>query len=139
MQRKHSWPRLMALGMSWYAGVALAHHTYSMFDTSRELSVSGVVAKFEWKNPHTFLWVYVPSAANPGQHETWAVENGAPFLLTKRGWSKDSVRQDDKVTVTYAPLRDGRQGGHCLKIILPGGRSLECQGLGPPSPAAVKP
>ena len=138
MQRKHS-RSLMALGLSGCAGIALAHHTYSMFDASRELSVNGVVAKFEWKNPHTYLWVYVPSATNPGKYETWAFENGAPFLLAKLGWSKTSVQPDDKVTVTYAPLRDGKLGGHCLKVIVPGGRSLECQGLGTSAAAAVKP
>jgi hypothetical protein len=139
MQGKHHWPRLMALGMWGCAGIALAHHTYSMFDASRELSVSGVVAKFEWKNPHTYLWVYVPSVANGGRYEAWAFENGAPFVLAKRGWSKDSVRPDDKVTVTYAPLRDGKPGGHCLKVTLPDGRSLECQGLAPPIAAAGNP
>jgi hypothetical protein len=112
-------------------GIASAHHTYSMFDASRQLSVSGVVAKFEWKNPHTYLWVYVPSVTAAGKYEAWAFENGSPSVLSKQGWSKESVKPGDQVTVVYSPLRDGKPGGHCVKITLPGGRSLECVGFAP--------
>lgn len=127
---------LVALGALACTGVALAHHTYAMFDTSRTHSVSGVMAKFEWKNPHTYLWVYVPSAGSAGKYDIWAFENGSPSVLSKLGWSKESVKPDDKVTVTYAPLRNGKPGGHCLKVTLPGGRQLECVGFGSgPGPA----
>jgi hypothetical protein len=136
MPRTRLSPRLIAFGTLACAGTALAHHTYSMFDTKRELSVSGVVAKFEWKNPHAYLWVYVPDTAVAGKYAAWAFENGSPSLLSKLGWSKDSVKPNDKVTVTYAPLRDGKPGGHCTKITLSGGRSLECVGFGP-TPAAA--
>lgn len=129
--------RHFAFGMLMFTGIALAHHSYSMFDTSRELSVSGVMAKFEWKNPHTYLWVYVASTTNPGKYEAWAFENGSPSVLSSLGWSKDSVKPDDKVTVTYSPLRNGKPGGHCLRITLPDGRALECVGFGP-APAAAR-
>jgi hypothetical protein len=130
MRRTNYWARLIALCAFAPAGVALAHHTYSMFDTSRQLSVTGVVAKFEWKNPHTYLWVYVPDATSAGKYALWAFENGSPSLLSRLGWSKDSMKANDNVTVTYAPLRDGKPGGHCVRVKLPDGRSLECQGFG---------
>lgn len=135
MQRTHLFPRLIAFGTLACTGIALAHHTYSMFDTRRELSVSGVAAKFEWKNPHAYLWVYVPSPTSAGKYDIWAFENGSPSLLAKLGWSKDSVKPNDKVTVTYAPLRDGKPGGHCVKVTLPDGRKLECVGFAPVSSA----
>ena len=136
MPRTHFHSRLIAFGTFAFTGIALAHHTYSMFDTKRELSVSGVVAKFEWKNPHAYLWVYVPSTTNAGKYDAWAFENGSPSVLSSLGWSKESVKPNDKITITYAPLRDGRPGGHCLKITLSSGRSLECVGFGP-GPAAA--
>jgi hypothetical protein len=136
MQQTHFHSRLMAFGMLACTGAALAHHTYSMFDTKRELSVSGVVAKFEWKNPHAYLWVYVPSTTSAGKYDAWAFENGSPSVLSKLGWSKETVKPNDKVTVTYAPLRDGKPGGHCVKVTLGSGRSLECVGFGP-APAAA--
>ena len=128
MHRTHIYPRLLAIGTLACTSIAPAHHTYSMFDTSRALSVSGVVAKFEWKNPHAYLWVYVSSTTNAGKYDVWAFENSSPSLLSKSGWSKESLKPNDKVTVTYAPLRDGKPGGHCLKITFPGGRSLQCPG-----------
>lgn len=128
MHRRHLRLRLIALTLA-CPGIALAHHTFSMFDTSRQFTVNGVVAKVEWRNPHAYIWVYVPATTSPGKYEAWAFENGSPSLLAKMGWSKDSLKPDDKVTVTYAPLRDGKPGGHCLKIRLSDGRSLECQGF----------
>jgi hypothetical protein len=128
MHRTYLLP-LVALGALACAGTALAHHTYAMFDTTRQLSVSGVVAKFEWKNPHTYLWVYVPSTTSAGTYDLWAFENASPSLLSKKGWSKESLKPDDKVTVVYSPLRDGKPGGHCLKISISGRGSLECQGF----------
>jgi hypothetical protein len=136
MHRSHLRPWLIAFCTLASTGIALAHHTYAMFDTSRELSVSGVVAKFEWKNPHTYLWVYVASQTEAGKYDAWAFENGSPSLLSKLGWNKESVKPNDKVTVTYAPLRNGKPGGHCVKVTLPDGRGLECQGFGP-TPAAA--
>lgn len=129
MRRTQLLTRLIALGALACPGLAFAHHTYLMFDTSRQLSVSGVVAKFEWRNPHTYLWVYVANPASAGKYDAWAFENGSPSLLSKLGWSKESLKASDKVTVTYSPLRDGKPGGHCLKITLPDGRSLQCVGF----------
>jgi hypothetical protein len=112
------------------ATAALAHHTYAMFDNDRHLTLSGTVAKFEWKNPHAYLWVYVPSRETPGKYELWAFENGSPAVLAKQGWSKEALQANEKITVEYAPLRDGKPGGHCLKVTLPSGRSLNCPGPG---------
>lgn len=130
MNRTQLFTALLASATLACAGVALAHHTYSMFDISRQLSVSGVVAKHEWKNPHAYMWIHVRSRTAPDKYEAWAFENASPSLLAKHGWSKESVKPGDQVTVTYAPLRDGKPGGHCLKVVLPGGRSLECVGFG---------
>jgi hypothetical protein len=112
------------------ATAALAHHSYSMFDYDRHLTVSGTVAKFEWKNPHSYLWMYVPNPNTPGKYDLWAFENGSPAVLAKQGWSKEALQANTKVTVEYAPLRDGKVGGHCTKVILPDGRSLICPGPG---------
>ena len=113
-----------------FSTAALAHHTYSMFDYERHLTVSGTVAKFEWKNPHSYLWVYVPSKENAGKYDLWAFENGSPAILAKQGWSKEGVQANEKITVEYAPLRDGKVGGHCLKVSFADGHSLTCPGPG---------
>ena len=128
--RRSVFSPVFALPLYCAATAALAHHSYSMFDYDHHLTLSGTVAKFEWKNPHAYLWVYVPSKENAGKYDLWAFENGSPAVLAKQGWSKDAFPSNAKVTIEYAPLRDGKVGGHCLKVTLPDGRTLICPGPG---------
>ena len=111
-------------------GLAQAHHTYALFDGSRMRTVAGTVAKLEWTNPHTFVWVYVASAENAGRYDLYAFENGSPNAVSKVGWSQTSLRAGDKIAVQYAPLRDGRKGGHLVSVKLPDGRILHGVGFG---------
>lgn len=108
------------------AGMALAHHSYAMFDTARTGKVAGTVAKLEWTNPHAFLWVYVPSTAKPGTYDLWGFENGSPSVLQVHGWTRDALKAGDKVDIEYWPLRDGSIGGHCEKVTLADGHVLQC-------------
>jgi hypothetical protein len=117
---------LVALALSLPAGVALAHHSYAMFDTTRTSTLAGTVAKLEWTNPHSFLWVYVPSPGKPGTYDLWGFENGSPSVLQGHGWSKDVLKAGDKIEVEYWPLRDKSIGGHCEKVTLSDGRTLQC-------------
>src|SRR5512134_3984339 len=108
------------------AGPAQAHHSYSMFDRSQTATVEGVVAEFEWKNPHAHLWLYVESATEPGVQELWSFENGSPLVLSRLGWSKDDPPAGARVSVEYWPLRSGGIGGHCRSVTLADGRSFDC-------------
>lgn len=129
MEHKDFRPPVLALCLLGGGG-ALAHHSYSMFDPTRQLTVSGTVAKFEWRNPHTYIWIYSPSKDNPGKYDLLAFENGSPAVLSRQGWSRESLKANDKVTVEFAPLRDGKPGGHCTKVTLPDGHALMCPGVG---------
>jgi hypothetical protein len=120
------------------AVVAEAHHTYALFDSSKTLTVSGTVAKLEWTNPHTFVWVYVPSTETAGKYDLYAFENGSPNAVSKAGWSKTTVQAGDKITVDFAPLRDGRKGGHLLSVKLNDGRTLYGVGIKPPPDASTR-
>ena len=109
-----------------YASISQAHHSYAMFDSSNGTrTVSGTVAKLEWKNPHVFIWVYVPSQA-PGKYDLWAFENGSPSVLSKHGWSTEALKAGEKITMEYWPLRDGSMGGHCEKATRSDGQVLQC-------------
>lgn len=103
-----------------------AHHSYAMFDVSATHTVEGTVAKLDWKNPHSFLWVYVPSPNKPGTYDLWGFENGSPSVLQALGWTKEILKAGDKVTVEYWPLRDGSIGGHCEKVTVQQGPVLQC-------------
>jgi Family of unknown function (DUF6152) len=103
---------------------ALAHHSYAMFDGSGTRKVSGTVAKLEWKNPHVFVWIYVPSQEHAGKYDLWAFENGSPSVLSGRGWNSTSLKAGDKITLEYWPLKAGGFGGHFEKATFPDGRTL---------------
>jgi len=124
-----SWFRALATLLAWgwvfcAPGTISAHHSYAIFDGSGTRTVSGVVAKLDWKNPHVFVWVYVPSEQNPGTYVLWAFENDNPAVLAANGWNGSVLKSGDKITVEYWPLRDGRPGGHWERGSLPDGRVL---------------
>jgi hypothetical protein len=116
----------LALSVTAFQGIALAHHSYAMFDASRTSKVTGTVAKLEWMNPHSFLWVYVPNRDKPGTYDLWGFENGSPSVLQGHGWNKDVLKAGDAITVEYWPLRDGSSGGHCEKVTRADGSALQC-------------
>lgn len=114
------------------APAAFAHHSYAMFDQSKKVAVTGTVAKLEWKNPHVFVWVYVPKPDTPGKYDLYVFENGSINVLARLGWSDTALKAGEKITVEYYPLRDGRTGGHFDKGTLADGRVLF--GAGPLTP-----
>jgi len=123
----------IVLGCASLPAAVLAHHSYAMFDATRTLTVSGTVAKFEWANPHVYVWVYVPNAKTSGGFDLYAFENGSTNVLSRLGWSKTTLQANEKVSIEYAPLKDGRTGGHLLKVTYADGRTMT--GAGGPGSA----
>lgn len=112
---------VIATGLS---GAAMAHHSYAMFDLKKSATVEGTVAKLEWKNPHSFVWVYVKKPDKPGEYDLWGFENGPTGLMQRQGWKPDSLKAGEKIVVQYFPLRDGRTGGHFVRAVRADGSEL---------------
>jgi hypothetical protein len=94
---------------------AWAHHSFAMFDNSKNLSINGTVNALEWSNPHIWLWIDVSEA--DGKTVKYGFEGAAPGEMTRQsGWTKRSVIKGDKVTVQYRPLKDGRPGGSMGRV-----------------------
>jgi hypothetical protein len=87
---------------------ALAHHSFGRYDMAKSADIEGAVAKFEWSNPHCWLFVDVASA---GKTVTYGFEMASVGEMLRRGWVKTSLKQGDKVKVTFRPLRDGTPAG----------------------------
>jgi hypothetical protein len=104
------------------ASAALAHHSFSMFDNSREVTIAGTIKEFQWTNPHSFTWIDVPNAA--GVIETWAIEGMSPNYLGRRGWSKNTLKPGDKISIIIFPLKDGLKGGTFLRCTMPDGKVM---------------
>jgi len=105
------------------AGPVLAHHSFAMFDMQKEVTVPGTVTEFKWTNPHAFM--ALDMAGDGGAVSNWAIEMTSPNNLLNVGWRRSSVKPGDKVTVTYHPLINGRQGGALVRVKLANGTVLE--------------
>ena len=104
------------------AAPAFAHHSFSMFDSEKTLTLKGTVKEFEWTNPHSWLRIMV--ADDAGTPRQWALEMGSPLQQQRVGWKPDSVKPGDQVTVTIHPLKDGSRGGQFVFATLPNGMML---------------
>jgi hypothetical protein len=88
---------------------ALAHHSFAMFDQGKVMTLTGTVEEFRWVNPHSAIFVKVDNSDDPDK--LWAVEMTSPSNLTRRGWTRTTLKRGDRVSVEINPLRDGRHGG----------------------------
>ena len=105
------------------AAPAVAHHSFSMFDSEKTVTMTGTVKEVEWTNPHSWLRVMVVDQAS-GKPAQWAFEMGPPARQLQRGWKPDSLKPGDNVTVHIHPLKDGARGGQLVDAVLPDGRTV---------------
>ena len=91
------------------AGPAQAHHSFAMFDMTKEVTVEGTVRQFQWTNPHAYIQLMAKDAQ--GRDVEWSLEMGAPMYLYARGWRPGTLKNGMHITVRVNPLRNGRPGG----------------------------
>src|SRR5690348_7848043 len=79
---------------------ALAHHSFAMFDLTKNVTYIGTVVEYRWENPHTHIIVKVPEgAADPSTVGTWDVEGGSVNIMGRQGWSKITFKAGDPITL----------------------------------------
>ncbi len=100
----------------------LAHHSFTMFDTTKQITITGTVTEFQWTNPHSYIEIDVPDEGGTIKH--WAIEMGSPSILQQSGWKFNNLKKGDKTTLVINPLKDGRPGGFLNSATLPDGRVL---------------
>ena len=104
----------------------LAHHSFSAFDMAASKSVTGTVSRVDWTNPHIWIWLDVPN--DKGGTDPYAFEGMSPNYLNRRGWTRTTLKVGDKVTVTYRPMRDGKNGGMFMTTRTSDGTTLTMGG-----------
>ena len=103
---------------------ATAHHSFAAeFDASKVVHLEGTVVKFAWVNPHS--WIYMDVTKADGSVEHWKIEGGAPSLLLRRGWNRDSVMPGAKIVVNAFQARDGALRASARDVTFPDGRKLD--------------
>ncbi len=95
------------------AGPALAHHSFAMFDRSREVEVVGTVKSWEFTNPHAYLQVV--ARYGPGPAKELSLESAGISGLLRKGIRRDAFTPGQQVTVIMHPLRKGGPGGELVE------------------------
>ncbi len=105
------------------AGQLLAHHSFAAeYDGNKKITLTGVVTKVEWMNPHARFYVDVKD--DTGKVTNWNFELGAIPVLMKQGWKRDSLKVGDQVTVDGSRAKDGSNTANASRVMLPDGRRV---------------
>ena len=104
-----------------------AHHSFAAeFDSAKVVHLDGTVVQFSWVNPHS--WIYMDVKKPDGTVEHWKIEGGAPSLLLRRGWNKNSVTAGARIIVDAFQARNGDLRASARDVTFPDGRSVFTSG-----------
>jgi len=116
---------------------AHAHHAFSAeFDIAQPVELKGTVAKLEWTNPHS--WIYVDVTDASGAVTTWAVEFGSPYALLRKGLRKTDFPLGVEVSVKGYRARSGKAIANASNVALADGRGFYTAAEDVPTTAAAQ-
>ena len=127
-QTSRAW--LLAFALYCFTIPLRAHHSFGAeYDATKPITLTGVVTKVEWTNPHSFIFLDVKD--DKGSVANWKLEGYPPNVLYRIGWQKNvTVKAGDTVTITGWRARDGANWGHSREVTVPSGKKLF---FGPPA------
>ena len=101
----------------------LAHHgTAASYDSSKTVTLTGTVTKFVWSNPHAYILFDVEGEKGEVVH--WAAEGSSPGNWARLGWTKNTLKFGDKVTISVHPSAAGTPVGVVTKVVTADGKTL---------------
>jgi hypothetical protein len=129
MKKTSLYSGVAALGLL-LAAPAVAHHSFGAeYDANKPITLTGVVTKVEWMNPHSYFFLDVTDSK--GVVANWKFEGFPPNVLYRTGWKRDvTLRPGDTITVFGWRARDGTNWGHSREVTFKDGKKLF---FGPPA------
>ena len=121
----------LAIGCLLISIPVYAHHGASEYDMTRVVTLSATVKELQFVNPHTLLEFSVKDES--GKASDWEGELPSPNLLSRRGWSRSTLKPGDQVTVIGSPAKNGERGLQVKKLVFPDGHELPGTVLPPDS------
>lgn len=105
------------------AAPGFAHHSFAtQYDANKPVTLSGVVTKVEWMNPHARFYIDVTDADGSVTH--WNLELASPNVLSRNGWKRNSLQEGDQVTVEGSLARDGSNMANARTVVLSSGERV---------------
>jgi hypothetical protein len=102
-----------------------AHHGAAAYDTTKIINVKAIVTEWFWANPHCFL--RFDAKDDKGNVVHWSAEASNPADMVNLGWSKQSFKSGDEVTVTLIPVKNGLPIGRLQQVVLANGQILKAR------------
>jgi hypothetical protein len=114
---------VLLLGSFSTSGVLSAHHSFVVFfEDAKNITINGSVTAFKFTNPHAIIELTVKNER--GQNEAWRAETNAVTLLRRRGWTKESLKAGDAITIEGWPSRDGSRYMRVRRVVKADGSVL---------------
>ena len=127
----------MKLGLPAYFFVAVglmvvslplsAHHGAAEYDNTKTISLQGTVTALQYLNPHALILFTVKD--DKGQTAEWTAELQSPNLLSRRGWSRSTLKPGDQVIITGRPVKNGAKAMTGQRVVFTDGRETPNMGL----------
>ena len=102
------------------SGTTFAHHGSGVsYNVAKMVTMEGTVTKFQWQNPHVYVLYDVKG--DDGKVVNWGAETHSPVVCENEdGWTKDTLKPGDKITISVFPSQTGSPRGLLAKIVLNG-------------------